>query len=69
MTVLKRSLSRKQQEVYGEKSVEFSLLSIGGLILAQVTEGGLTLRLGVVGIGLAALGIIASHFFLRNLKD
>jgi hypothetical protein len=58
-----------QRRVYGEKTVDFSFLTLGGLVFAQFfSKQEFSPTLLVLGIVLFSLGLSISYFFLRRVK-
>lgn len=61
--------NQAHRRVYGEKATEFSLLTVGGLILAQVlSEKGVSPQALFLGIIFFVLGSIISYLFLKGIK-
>lgn len=62
--------NQTHRKVYGEKSVEFSILSVGALIFGQSfsEKGGFSVPLIIAGVIFFIIGIIASYFFLKGIK-
>ncbi len=67
---MKNWFNDAHRRVYGEKAIEFSLLTVGGLIVAQtLSEKGISQELLVIGIILFPVGCIISYLFLKDVKN
>ena len=59
-----------EREKYGEIALQFSLISYGGLILAQATsEKGVSLMLAISGAIAVGLGVYVARRFLSKVKN
>jgi len=61
--------NQAQRKIYGEKSIEFSLLTVGGLILTRAfSEKGISFRILSLGIAFFLIGALISYLFLKGVK-
>ena len=57
-----------ERKTYGEKAIDFSLLSFAGLVIAQlISESEIEGWVMMVGFGLFVGGIVVGRAFLKSL--
>ena len=66
--MIKIPLNDIEKEKYGETALQFSLVSFGGIVVAQATsEKGVAIETAILGILLSLVGVITARLFFRGL--
>lgn len=69
MAKVKLRLNQAHRQVYGEKAIEFSLLTMGGLVITQVlSEQELSPQLILSGVAVFLIGFVISYQLLKRVK-
>ena len=66
--VKKTLFNELHKRIYGEKSIEFALLTVGGLTVGQVTtDQPITPSFLITEIVIIVLGCLISYYFLKGV--
>lgn len=66
---MRKLFNQTHRKVYGEKSVQFSILAIGALVFGPIVSGKeISIPLAIVGLVFSIVGLVVSYFLLKDVR-